>query len=199
VQDGHLDRLGARESGQIGYLDPMPDQHPTDALDVALLQALREHPRIGDLELSRTVKVARATVQGRLRRLDEDGVIRDWAPTIDVGAAGFPVQAFVTLEIAQGALDEVTADLAAIPEVLEAHVTTGQYDVLCRVATASHAQLQDVLVRIDQSPSVSRSTSVVVLSELIAARALPLLETRATPVRRAPAYRGPEGGSATSE
>lgn len=177
----------------------MTDEYVTDALDVALLAALHEHPRIGDLELSRTVKVARATVQGRLRRLDEHGVIRDWAPTLDVAAAGFPVQAFVTLEIAQGALDEVTADLVAIPEVLEAHVTTGQYDVLCRVATASHAQLQGVLVRIDQSPSVSRSTSVVVLSELIPPRALPLLETRATPASRAPAHRGRVGVSATSK
>ena len=107
--------------------------------------------------------------------------------------------ALVTLEIAQGALEELRTDLVAIPEVLEAHVTTGSFDVLCRVATASHAQLQDVLVRIDQSSSVRRSTSVVVLSELIAPRALPLLETRATPTTRAPAYRAQTGSSATSE
>lgn len=183
----------------MGYRRTMADEHPTDALDVALLRALHEHPRIGDLELSRTVKVARATVQGRLRRMDENGVIRDWAPSLDVAAAGFPVQAFVTLEIAQGALDEVTADLVAIPEVLEAHVTTGSYDVVCRVACASHAQLQDVLVRINQSPSVSRSTSVMILSVLIPPRALPLLETRATPATRAPAYRHGNGDPRTSE
>jgi len=103
----------------------MTEEYGLDALDVALLRALHEHPRIGDLELSRTVQVARSTVQSRLRRLDERGVIRDWAPSLDIAAAGFGVQAIVTLEIAQGALDEVTADLVAIPEVLEAHVTTG--------------------------------------------------------------------------
>jgi len=170
-----------------------------DELDLALLQALHEHPRIGDLELSRLTRVARATVQSRLRRLADAGVIRDWAPTLDIAASGFPVQAIVTLEIAQGALDDVRADLVAIPEVLEAHVTTGAFDVVCRVATASHAQLQDVLVRIDQSASVRRSTSVVVLSELIAPRTLPLLETRATPATRAPAYRVESVDSATSE
>jgi DNA-binding Lrp family transcriptional regulator len=163
-----------------------------DELDVALLRALDDHPRIGDLELSRTTRVARATVQSRLRRLADAGIIRDWAPTVDVAAAGYPVQAIVTLEIAQGALDEVRADLVAIPEVLEASVTTGSFDVVCRVATASHAQLQDVLVRIDQSGPVRRSTSVVVLSELIAPRHLPLLEIRATPAARAPAYRTSE-------
>lgn len=167
----------------------MADEYLTDALDVALLRTLAERPRIGDLELSRTVKVARATVQGRLRRMDERGVIRGWAPAIDVEAVGFPVQAIITLEIAQGLLAEVRADLVSIPEVLEAQVTTGSYDVVCRVATESHARLQDVLVRIDQSPSVVRSTSVVVLSELIPPRVLPLLESRAEPAERAPAYR----------
>jgi DNA-binding Lrp family transcriptional regulator len=177
----------------------MADQPALDALDLALLRALAEHPRVGDLELSRLTRVARATVQSRLRRLAESGVISDWAPTLDPAAAGFPVQAFVTLEIAQGALDQVTADLADIPQVLGAHVTTGSFDVICRVATASHAELQEVLVRIDQSAAVSRSTSVVVLSELIAPRALPLLQTRAAPAARAPAYR-PDGGTArTSE
>ena len=162
-----------------------------DRIDLALLAALTEHPRAGDLELSRLTKVARATVQSRLRRLTEAGVIADWDPTIDVAAAGFEVQAYVTLEISQGALDEVAADLEAIPQVLEAYVTTGSYDVLCRVATRSHPELQATLVRIDQSSSVVRSTSVMVLSVLVPPRVLPLLGTAETvPSRRAPAYRG---------
>lgn len=160
-----------------------------DSLDVTLLRTLAEQPRIGDLELSRTAKVARATVQGRLRRMSDAGVIHDWAPSIDVSAAGFPVQAIVTLEIAQGDLERLRTDLVAIPEVLEASVTTGSFDVQCRVAAESHARLQDVLVRIDQSSAVRRSTSVVVLSVLIEPRVLPLLEDRAAPAGRAPAYR----------
>ncbi|HET6154015.1 MAG TPA: Lrp/AsnC family transcriptional regulator [Marmoricola sp.] len=161
-----------------------------DEIDIALLSALAEHPRAGDLELSRQTKVARATVQSRLRRLTEAGVIADWDPTIDVVAAGYEVQAYVSLEIAQGALDEVSQHLAEIPEVLEAYVTTGTSDVLCRVATRSHPELQATLVRIDQSSSVARSTSVMVLSVLIAPRMLPLLASaEASPSRRAPAYR----------
>lgn len=167
----------------------MTDAPALDALDLALLEALHARPRIGDLELSRTTGVARATVQSRLRRLAEAGVIRDWAPTVDAAAAGFGVQAFVTLEISQGALEEVAADLRRIPEVLEAHVTTGSFDVMCKVATASHAQLQDVLVRIDQSAAVVRSTSVVALSVLIEPRVLDLLHTVEARPSRAPAYR----------
>jgi DNA-binding Lrp family transcriptional regulator len=171
----------------------MPDAPQTpvlDDLDVALLTTLHAHPRISDMELSRVAKVARATVQSRLRRLQEAGVITSWAPGLDVAAAGFPVQAFVTLEIAQGALEQVAADLAAIPQVLEAYVTTGSADVLCKVATASHADLQVTLLRINGSPAVVRSTSVVALSELIAPRILPLLQSGGSAGGgRAPAYR----------
>jgi len=161
-----------------------------DDLDLAILDAMHDYPRAGVLELSRHTKVARATVQSRIRRMEESGVIAGYRPEIDIGAAGFDVQAYVTLEISQGALDAVTADLNAIPGVLEAHATTGSGDVLCRIGADSHRGLQEVLLQLDRSASVVRSTSVIVLSTVVAPRTLPLLHT-VTPVggSKAPAYR----------
>src|SRR5919112_2319988 len=128
------------------------DGRALDALDVALLAALREHRRAGVLELSRLTGVARGTVSARLQRLEDAGVITGYGPEIDVRAAGFGVEAFVTLEIAQGAIEAVQRDLEAIPEVLEAHATTGRGDVLCRVAASSHEALQRTLVELDRTP-----------------------------------------------
>jgi DNA-binding Lrp family transcriptional regulator len=150
-----------------------------DDLDVALLAALRERPRAGDLELSRAIGVARGTVTARLRRMEDAGVVSGFGPEVDVGAAGFGVQAFVTLEIAQGDLEAVRDDLERIPGVLEAHATTGSGDVLCRVAAESHDALQETLLAIDRSPSVRRSTSVIALSCLVPWRTLPLLSSGA--------------------
>jgi DNA-binding Lrp family transcriptional regulator len=152
-----------------------------DDLDVALLTALRDRPRAGDMDLSRATGVARGTVSARLRRMEEAGVLTGHGPDVDVGAAGFGVQAFVTLEIAQGALEAVRDDLERIPGVLEAHATTGSGDVLCRVAAASHEGLQQTLLAIDRSPSVRRSTSVIALSCLVPWRTLPLLRSEAAP------------------
>lgn len=163
-----------------------------DPLDIELIALLTEHPRAGPLELSRLARVARATVTARLERLERAGVITGYGPDVDLRAAGFPVQAFVALEIAQGAIEDVRTELDAIPGVLEAHATTGTADVFCRVAAASHEDLHATLLRIDRSPAVMRSTSVVVLSEVVAPRCLPLLRTadRSGP-SRAPAYREP--------
>jgi DNA-binding Lrp family transcriptional regulator len=168
-----------------------------DALDVALLRELTERPKAGVLELSRRLGVARGTVQARLQRLEESGVVTGYGPDVDLTAAGFGVQAFVTLEIAQGALDDVRADLVAIPGVLEAHATTGTGDVLCRVAAESHGALQEILLQLGRSACVVRSTSVIALSELVPRRTLPLLASADTSVApRAPGYRGMPRGDA---
>jgi DNA-binding Lrp family transcriptional regulator len=150
-----------------------------DALNVALVEELGEHCRPGVLELARITGVARGTVSARLQRLEDAGVITGYGPDGDVRAAGFGVHAFVTLEIAQGAIEAVRRDLENIPGVLEAHATTGSGDVLCRVAARSHEALQHTLVHLNRSASVVRSTSVVALSELVPFRTLPLLRSEA--------------------
>ncbi|MFC3687250.1 Lrp/AsnC family transcriptional regulator [Aquipuribacter hungaricus] len=159
-----------------------------DALDVALLEALVDQPRAGALELSRTLGVARATVQARVQRLEEAGVVTGYGPDVDVTAAGFGVRAFVQLEIAQGGLEQATADLAAVPGIVEAYAVTGVGDVMCTVAAASHEGLQETLLAISRSSVVARSTSVVVLSTVVAPRVLPLLRSvpRAWPPRANP-------------
>lgn len=149
--------------------------HRLDALDVELITRLRDDPRIGILELSRRAHVARATVQARLRRLEEAGIVTGYGPEIDLRAAGYPVQAFVTLEIAQGSLGQLTTELEEYPEVVQAWATTGIGDVLCRVAAASHDDLQTLLIDLHHSSTVARSMSVVVLSEIVPFRTLPLL------------------------
>lgn len=152
-----------------------------DSLDVAILAALRDTPRAGYLELSRLLQVSRATIQARLERLERDDVVSGYGPDVDLAAAGYPVLAFATLEIAQGRLDEVTSAIAAIPSVVEAFATTGPGDVHCRLAARSHEDLQRVLLEVSQIPGVARSTSVIALSRLVRHRPVELLEAAEAP------------------
>ena len=146
-----------------------------DALDIRLLALLDENPRAGVLELSRLAGVARATVTARMQRWQSAGIVTGYGPQIDLAAAGFPVQALATLEIAQGRLSEIAELLSSLPGVIEAYATTGTGDVVCRLAAASNADLQDLLLKLNESDIIRRSTSVVILSTVVAARALPLL------------------------
>jgi DNA-binding Lrp family transcriptional regulator len=159
--------------------DEMAARPVLDALDLALLTALRERPHTGALELSRILGVARATVSARIERLESDGIVTGYGPDIDVAAAGFGIQAFVTLEISQGAIEAVQRDLEAIPGVIEAHTITGSGDVLCRIAASSHDGLQQALVELNRSKVVVRSTSVIALTEVVRWRTMPLLASAA--------------------
>jgi hypothetical protein len=75
---------------------------PDPRRDVALLKTLRDHPRAGQLEASRLTGVARATVQSRIHKLETAGIVTGYGPDIDLRAAGYTVQAFVTLEMFAG-------------------------------------------------------------------------------------------------
>jgi len=120
----------------------MPDGVPVDPVDAAILDLFAAEPRIGVLEASRRLRLARGTVQARLDKLASRGIVTGWGPQIDTGALGFPVTAFVTLEIAQSGHDAIGGRLASIPEVLEVHTITGNGDLLCRVVARSNADLQ---------------------------------------------------------
>jgi len=147
-----------------------------DDLDGRILLLFAQEPKIGVLEASRRLGVARGTVQARLDRLESTGVITGWAPTVDPGALGFPVSAFATLEITQaGGHRPVAEHLRAIPEVLEAHTITGASDLMVRLVARSNADLQRVIDEVVASPHVVRASTVIVLATEIPARVTPLI------------------------
>ena len=149
-----------------------------DPLDSALMQLFAAQPRIGVLEASRRLGVARGTVQARLDRLAADGVIRGWGPVVDPAALGFPVTAFLTLEIRQGAgHDVVSRHLATIPEVLEAFTITGAGDLWCRCVARSNADLQRVIDAVVAVEGIERTATVIALATQIPHRTLPLLQS----------------------
>ena len=127
------------------------------------------------MELARQLEVARGTVQARLEKLQQRGVVTGFGPDIDLRSIGYDVVAFVTLEIAQGALESVVAHLATIPEVLEVHTTTGPGDILCRVVAPTNADLQPLIGRMLASGGIERTTTQIALTEQITYRVLPLV------------------------
>ena len=146
-----------------------------DHLDARLVALLAAEPRIGVLECSRRLNVARGTVQARLDRMAAKGVITGYGPDIDPAALGFDVTAFVTLHIRQVAGHVPVADqLALIPEVLEVHTITGGGDMFCRVVARSNADLQRVIDRIVDVQGVVRTESVIALDTPVPYRTLPL-------------------------
>lgn len=149
--------------------------HELDNLDRRLILALADDPRCSVMELTRQLDVARGTIQSRLEKLTSRGAL-SFGPVVDPQTIGYAVEAFTSIEIAQGRLTDVVDHLRDIPEVLEAHATTGQSDLHCRLVARTNQHLQEIVNRILEVQGINRTTTVIALSTQIPHRVLPLVE-----------------------
>lgn len=157
-----------------------------DSTDARIMLALDGDPQATTVALAQRLGLARNTVQAHRQRLEAHCLA---APSRRLGPArlGYPLLAFVTLEISQGDLEETVTALLEIPEVLELHATTGDGDLIARVVARDANDLHRVTRRMLTSPSVMRTRTSLALRELIGHRMAPLLERLAPGHRDEPA------------
>ncbi len=156
-----------------------------DRLDAQIVMLFADEPRIGVLEASRRLGVARGTVQARLAKLEARGVITGHGPEVDPAAMGYPISAFILVELAQGELAAAVAIMQSIPELLEADAISGPQDLICRVVAQDTEHLQDIVNQLTATPSIRRCTSYIVLTRQVPPRTMPLIEAAAQPSRGA--------------
>jgi DNA-binding Lrp family transcriptional regulator len=150
-----------------------------DSLDARVIATLRANPRIGLLEVARQLGVARGTVQARLAKLEARGVITGYGPEIEPAKMGYPISAFVFVELNQGRLAEAAEAARACPEVLEVDAVSGQQDLICRVVARDTEHLQEIVNGLVASEAIQRCTSHIVLSRQVSPRTAPLLRSAA--------------------
>jgi len=154
-----------------------------DSLDADILLALDRDPQATVLSLSRSLGVARNTVHARLRRLLSDGSLAPFSQRVRTGALGLPLIAFISISISQSSSDEAMAALRTIPEIIEMHATTGDADLLAKVAAKDPADLHRVTRSMLAIPGVVRTSTAMSLVEVMPARTLPLLQAAAGKAR----------------
>ncbi|WP_340537921.1 Lrp/AsnC family transcriptional regulator [Nocardioides sp. GXZ039] len=149
---------------------------PIDRLDVEILGRLEATARAGVAEIAGALGVNRATVQQRLRRLEDEGVLQGYRPVIDLERVGLAVHALVSLEIDQRVMASIVDGLRALPEVLEVSIQAGREDLLVRVAIASLEGLQSLTAQIVSIDGVRKTTSTFTVATPVPHRVQPLLE-----------------------
>ncbi len=115
----------------------MPD---VDATDARLLLALNEDPRASVMALSQRLGLARNTVQARLSRMESNGVLAPFERRVRPEALGYRLSAYITVQVVQRSLAEVSDALAHIPEVLEVTGLSGVADLLEREGLCAYAE-----------------------------------------------------------
>ena len=146
-----------------------------DTVDLRLLKALAAAPRAGMLSLARQAGVARNTAQAHLDRMLEAGVITGFGPEVDLRRVGYAVSAFVNLQISQGQSRSVATALLAVPEVIEAWMTTGPSDLICWVVARDNDHLGELIAGLLEVAGVTRTTTSLMLATPVPPRKLSLV------------------------
>jgi DNA-binding Lrp family transcriptional regulator len=150
-----------------------------DATDARILLALGEDPRASVMALSQRLGLARNTVQARLTRLERDGVLAPLDRRVRPEALGYRLGAYVTVQVVQRSLTEVSDALAGIPEVLEVTGLSGVADLLVHLVARDADDLWRISEQLLTIPGVQRIDTALALRRFVEHRVSPLLE-RAT-------------------
>lgn len=150
-----------------------------DATDARLLLALAESPRASVLALAERLGVSRNTVAARLARLDERGVLGPFERRVDPAALGYPLTAFVSMQLVQQRLTEVADALDRVPEVVEVLGLSGEADLLCQVVARDADDLYRIAGALLAIDGVERTTTSLVMRRLVEHRLGPLLARHA--------------------
>ncbi|HVC00725.1 MAG TPA: Lrp/AsnC family transcriptional regulator [Steroidobacteraceae bacterium] len=135
-----------------------------DPIDEELLAALREDGRATIADLARAVGRSRTSVQSRLDRLERQGVIQGYTVRIAPEHAQGAVRAHVSVKIGAKESRAVIAELRKIKAVQTLHSVSGDVDLIAVAATATVAEMDEVIDRIGAIGGVERTTSSIILS-----------------------------------
>ncbi|MEV6981466.1 Lrp/AsnC family transcriptional regulator [Sphaerisporangium sp. NPDC051017] len=152
----------------------MPSQ--PDIIDARLLLALTENPRATTVALADQLGISRNTAHSRQSRYERDGTLDSFERRINPAALGYPLTAFITTQVTQRSLNDVAAALTAIPEVLQVHGLSGAIDLLVHVVATDAEDLYRIAAQILAVPGVERTSTALVMRELVGYRITPLLD-----------------------
>ncbi|QQT68394.1 Lrp/AsnC family transcriptional regulator [Brevibacterium casei] len=132
-----------------------------DDVDLRLLRALRRNARASGSALAAEVGISESTVSLRLKRLRSSGVIRGFSVDIDTSALGIPLQALISIRLAQHDRAEIDAFTAAAPKfpgVVRMYHMAGADDYLLHIVAPDTEAVQSfVLDYLTRYPAVAHT------------------------------------------
>ncbi|HEX2360698.1 MAG TPA: Lrp/AsnC family transcriptional regulator [Jiangellaceae bacterium] len=148
-----------------------------DRVDHLLVEALRARGRESYAELARSVGLSGPTVQERVRRLEERGVIIGYAARIRPEALGLGVTALIGVLLSDSAShDDVGTRLATVPEIEDCWFIAGDEAYMLKVRVSDIEALEGLLGRLTRLKGVGRTRTTVVLGTRWEGRLVPAVE-----------------------
>jgi Lrp/AsnC family transcriptional regulator, leucine-responsive regulatory protein len=145
----------------------LPDPATLDAFDRRILTALLDNSRATNVEIARLVGLSEAPCSRRIRRMEEEAIIRGYTTLLEPEAVGIGFIAYVTLVldyVTAATADEFAEKIRAIPEIVSCYIVSGGYDAILYVAARdAKAYSEIVFDQLRQIPGVKDVRSSFVM------------------------------------
>jgi|SRR5260221_8191275 len=160
-----------KQSSQMVALTYTPAETVADDMNLRLLTELQRNPRLSMMELGRRVGMSSPAVTERVRRLEENSVIRGYRLDLDPAALGLPIAAYIRIRPNPGQLPRIAELAREIPEVVECDRVTGEDCFIIKIHLPNLDQLDRVL---DAFLVYGTTTTSLIQSSPVPRRGLPL-------------------------
>lgn len=139
-----------------------------DELDRGLISLLRANGREPVVQLARRLGVTRATIDSRLRRLTDTGVIEGFSVRVRDPSSTFAVRAITLIAVERHSTRDAIRRIRGIPEIASLHTTNGRWDLVAEISCEGLAALDNTLREIREIDGIRDSETSILLSSATA-------------------------------
>ncbi len=135
-----------------------------DPRDEKLIGLLRLDARESLASLARKLKLSRSTVQDRLNRLEQSGVIKGYRVQLSEAAGRRRIRSFAIISVDPKSTGLITSELVTFHTVDAVYTVSGKFDILVEISTDTTEEMDRTLDRIGDIPGVLKTESSIVLT-----------------------------------
>ncbi|KAB8153562.1 winged helix-turn-helix transcriptional regulator [Kordia sp. TARA_039_SRF] len=139
-----------------------------DEVDHQILDMLIENTRIPFTDIAKKLLISAGTVHVRVKKLEEAGIIKGSSLTLDYQKLGYSFIAYVGIFLEKTSQTKFVLErIHSIPYITVAHITTGKFNIFCKVRAKNTKHAKDIIFMIDDIDGVSRTETMISLEESI--------------------------------
>ena len=139
-----------------------------DEIDLQILDLLIENTRIPFTDIAKNLQISAGTVHVRVKKMEDQSIILGSTLSLDYEKLGYSFIAYVGIFLNKTSLTKFVLErINDIPFVTEAHVTTGKFNIYCKIRAKDNKHAKDVIFMIDDIDGVYRTETMISLEESI--------------------------------
>lgn len=139
-----------------------------DDIDHQILDMLIDNTRIPFTDIAKKLVISAGTVHVRVKKMEEAGIIRGSSLTLDYLKLGYSFIAYVGVFLNNTSQTKFVLErIQEIPYVTVAHITTGKFNIFCKVRAKDTSHAKDIIFKLDDIEGIYRTETMISLEESI--------------------------------